>query len=245
MRHILLHDISVQYGNHAALSHVSGAFNHGSLTAVAGANGAGKSTLLKAIMGEIPLTSGHIEHVNHTQKDIGYLPQAASIDRHFPLTVYDLVSLGTWRQSGAFKKISQQQQECIHQALEKVGLDGMQHRLMCELSSGQFQRVLFARLLLQDTPIILLDEPFAAIDEKTTQDLLKIILDWHKEERTVVAVLHDYEQIEAHFPHTLVLAQKEIYWGRSDLALSCLSPNRSQSTPLAHSVTPEARYDLI
>ena len=94
-----------------------------------------------------------------------------------------------------------------------VGLGGFEQRSIGSLSAGQFQRVLFARLLLQDASVILLDEPFNAIDARTTHDLLALIGAWHGQGRTVIAVLHDIEQVRQHFPSTLLLAREAVAWG--------------------------------
>jgi zinc/manganese transport system ATP-binding protein len=99
------------------------------------------------------------------------------------------------------------------EALSAVGLDGFENRHIGALSAGQFQRVLFARLLLQDAKVILLDEPFTAIDARTTRDLLDIVARWHGDGRTVIAVLHDFEQVRAHFPETMLIARELIGWG--------------------------------
>lgn len=228
MSHIKLNLVSVHYGTTIALENISGTFKSGSLTAVAGTNGAGKSTLLKAIMGELPLSNGTIDCHSRITRDIAYLPQATDIDRNFPLNVEDLVSLGTWRTNGAFRQLSKSCLTSVQDALIKVGLQGHQKRQMCELSAGQFQRVLFARLLLQNTSVILLDEPFTAIDEKTTQDLLNIVMEWHQAGRTIIAVLHDLQQIQSHFPETLQLAKQQLYWGKST---HLFSPMSLTSTP--------------
>jgi zinc/manganese transport system ATP-binding protein len=99
------------------------------------------------------------------------------------------------------------------EALCAVGLEGFEKRHIGSLSAGQFQRVLFARLLLQDAKLILLDEPFTAIDARTTKDLLDIVARWHGDGRTVIAVLHDFDQVRAHFPQTLLIARTLIGWG--------------------------------
>jgi zinc/manganese transport system ATP-binding protein len=101
----------------------------------------------------------------------------------------------------------------IAQAIAAVGLTGFEARPIGTLSGGQLQRVLFARLLLQDASIILLDEPFTAIDTKTAADLLDLVRRWHGEKRTVIAVLHDMDVVRAHFPKTLLIAREEIAWG--------------------------------
>jgi zinc/manganese transport system ATP-binding protein len=210
---IRLHDITVAYDRHPAVHHLSGCFEAGSMTAIAGPNGAGKSTLVKALMGQLPLAGGTIDLSGLSPRDFGYLPQAAEIDRTFPLSVADIVMLGAWREAGAFRGISGSIMEKASAALSAVGMEGFERRQIGSLSAGQFQRVLFARLLLQDARVILLDEPFTAIDARTTRDLLDILLAWHREGRTVIAVLHDFEQVKAHFPQTLLIAREPVGWG--------------------------------
>lgn len=220
MSTITLNDVCISYGKSHAVCHLSGQFKTGSLTAIAGANGAGKSTLVKAIMGEIPLTNGTIDRGYLAPSDIAYLPQAAEIDHHFPLNIDDLVNLGAWQKNGAFGGLSKHCISATKRALQRVGLAGLEKRQIGSLSTGQLQRALFARLLVQDTQIIILDEPFTAIDEQTTNDLLDLILQWHKEGRTVIAILHDLEQIQQYFPTTLLLAREVVYWGDSQSAMS-------------------------
>ncbi|WP_216086361.1 metal ABC transporter ATP-binding protein [Marinomonas posidonica] len=219
MSDIKLNNVSVSYGQKYAVDSVSGSFAAGSLTAIAGPNGAGKSTLLKALMGELPLTMGEIHRGNLKIQDFSYLPQANEINRQFPLSVEDLVSLGIWRQKGAFGRITKDCLTRIREALVMVGLEDFGKHQIGTLSAGQFQRVLFARLLVQDAQVIILDEPFNAIDEGTINDLLKLIRQWHQQQRTVIAVLHDFEQIQQHFPNTLLLARQAVYWGDSKTAL--------------------------
>ncbi|MBB3314680.1 zinc/manganese transport system ATP-binding protein [Rhizobium sp. BK181] len=209
---IELDDLTVAYERHPAVHHLSGTIAAGSLTAITGPNGAGKSSLLKAIIGELPPSSGSIRH-RLKPTDFGYLPQAADINRRFPISVLDTVLLGSWRQAGAFAQIASPERQRARDALAVVGLEGFDRRSIGSLSAGQFQRVLFARLLLQDASVILLDEPFTAIDARTTRDLLHIVAGWHSEGRTVLAVLHDFEQVRAHFPQTLLLAREVIGWG--------------------------------
>lgn len=217
---IELRNVTVAYARHPALHHVSGTFREGSMTAITGPNGAGKSTLLKAIMGELLIAEGAIERPGIAACDFGYLPQAAEIDRQFPMTVADTVMLGAWRRSGAFRRVDPETTAKARKALAAVGLDGFGGRIIGSLSAGQFQRVLFARLLLQDAKIIVLDEPFTAIDARTTRDLLDIVCRWHDEGRTIIAVLHDFDQVRAHFPETLLLAREAIDWGPTDVAMS-------------------------
>jgi zinc/manganese transport system ATP-binding protein len=219
MSAIRVSNLTVAYRRHPAVHHVTGEFASGSLTAIAGPNGAGKSTLLKTLMGELRPVEGRIEH-RLSRADFGYLPQAAEIDRRFPISVIETVMLGAWGRVGAFGRMSRADLAKAGEALAAVGLSGFERRSIAQLSAGQFQRALFARLLLQDAPVILLDEPFTAIDARTTADLLALVAGWHGEGRTVVAVLHDVEQIRAHFPETLLIAREPVAWGPTQTALS-------------------------
>ena len=139
------------------------------------------------------------------------------------------MSLGSWRKNGAFRGLSNTCLEETKDALQQVGLAGMEKRQIGSLSSGQFQRALFARLLLQDAREVILDEPFNAVDKQTTNDLLALILQWNKEGRTVLAILHDLEQIEQHFPNTLLLAREAVYCGDTQQALSVQNKQRAKS----------------
>jgi zinc/manganese transport system ATP-binding protein len=206
-------DLTLGYDRHPAVHHLDGAVPHGTLMAVVGPNGAGKSTLFKGIVGALAPLAGRIDLCGLKTRDIAYLPQAADLDRAFPISVYDLVAMGLWRQTGLFGRIGAHARERIHAALAAVGLTGFEQRPIGSLSGGQMQRVLFARLLLQDARLIVLDEPVAAIDAKTAADLLAVVRRWHAEERTVVAALHDLDLVKAHFPEVLLLAREPVAWG--------------------------------
>jgi zinc/manganese transport system ATP-binding protein len=207
------HDLTLGYERHPAVHHLNGSIEQGALVAVCGPNGAGKSTLFKGVVGLLKPLAGRIEHAGGTAADIAYLPQAAQIDRSFPLKVYDVVAMGLWRHAGAFGRIGAANRARIEVALAAVGLTGFETRPIGSLSGGQMQRALFARLLLQDARVIVLDEPFNAIDAKTAADLLALVRLWHSEERTVLAALHDLETVRLGFPQTLLLAREPVAWG--------------------------------
>jgi zinc/manganese transport system ATP-binding protein len=217
---IHIDDLTLAYGGHPAVHHLSGTFEAGSLTAVVGPNGAGKSSLLAALIGRLKSAGGRISLPEAATGRIAYLPQQAEIDRGFPIRVLDVVMLGHWGRLGSWREATRRHQAEAQAALDAVGLAGFERRAIGELSVGQFQRVLFARVLLQDASVILLDEPFNAIDARTTTDLLGVVRRWHGEARTVVAVLHDLEQVRAHFPRTLLLAREPVAWGPTAEALS-------------------------
>lgn len=205
-----IRDLTVAYDRVPAVHHLSGRFAPGSLTAIVGPNGAGKSTLLKTIAGLLTPGEGSIEGANG---NIAYLPQLAEIDRTFPIAVIDAVSLGLWREVGLFRTITGEHVKRARAALAAVGLEGFERKQVGALSAGQLQRALFARLMLQDAGLILLDEPFAAVDERTSADLMQLVTNWHKEGRTVIAVLHDLERVRASFPEALLMAREPVAWG--------------------------------
>ena len=209
MSAIRFRGLTLGYDRHPAVHHLDGMVASGDLLALVGPNGAGKSTLLKGIVGEVGALDGAVETGT---KAVAYLPQAAEIDRSFPVSVLDLTAMGLWRPFGAWASLKRHRPRLLD-ALAAVGLSGFEDRPIGTLSGGQFQRALFARLILQDARLILLDEPFTGIDERTTGDLLALIRGWHGEGRTVVAALHDLHQVRAHFPSTLVLARRPIAWG--------------------------------
>ncbi|MGY4511640.1 metal ABC transporter ATP-binding protein [Bradyrhizobium sp. USDA 3650] len=207
------HNVTLGYDRHPAVHHLNGEVAPGALLAVIGPNGAGKSTLLRGIVGILRPLDGSIHLGGLDSRDIAYLPQSAEIDRSFPISVLDFVATGLWRGTGLFGGIGKAAREKILRAIASVGLNGFENRPIGTLSGGQMQRVLFARVLLQDARLIVLDEPFNAIDSKTTADLLTLVKHWHGEGRTVLAALHDMEMVRTHFSETLVLARGPVAWG--------------------------------
>lgn len=204
---------TIGYDSHPALHHLSASFAPGSMTAIVGPNGAGKSTLLKAAIGHLRPIGGEVRVSGCRRTEIAYLPQLSEIDRSFPLPVFDFVAMGLWHRRGAFGGFRRDDDEDVAQALARVGLVGFEQRPLDTLSGGQLQRVLFARLALQDAPLILLDEPFTAVDDRTIQELMEVILRWNAEGRTVIAVLHDLALVRRYFSRTLLIARRTIAEG--------------------------------
>ena len=213
-------DVTLGYDRHPAVHHLTGDVASGALLAVVGPNGAGKSTLFRGIVGILKSLSGSIATDGLDVRDIAYLPQTADIDRSFPISVFDFVGSGLWRQTGLFGGIDKVAREKIAHALAAVGLTGFENRGIGTLSGGQMQRLLFARVLLQDARLIVLDEPFNAIDAKTSADLLELVKHWHREGRTVIAALHDMDLVRDHFPETLMLAREPVAWGATSDVLT-------------------------
>jgi zinc/manganese transport system ATP-binding protein len=217
---ITLRDVTLGYDRHPAVHHLSGEVVSGALLAVVGPNGAGKSTLFRGLAGILKPLSGSISLGGLSAKDIAYLPQTVDIDRSFPISVFDFVGTGLWRTTGFFGGMGKRERDRIANALATVGLNGFENRNIGTLSGGQMQRMLFARVLLQDARLIVLDEPFNAIDAKTSADLVVLVRRWHSEQRTVLAALHDLDMVRKHFPETLLLARGPVAWGPTAEALT-------------------------
>jgi zinc/manganese transport system ATP-binding protein len=217
---IRLDNVTLGYDRHPAVHHLTGVFAAGSLTAVVGPNGAGKTTLLRALAGFLKPLEGRIVLDGVRGADIAYLPQQAEIDRGFPVSVLDTVLMGHWRQAGAFGPIDRRFRASVAAALAAVEMSGFARRAVGHLSAGQFQRVLFARLMVQDARVILLDEPFAAIDMRTTRDLIGVVRAWHGEGRTIIAVMHDLDMVREHFSDALLIAREPVAWDATARALS-------------------------
>jgi len=214
---IRLHNLTLGYDRHPAVHHLSLSIPDGDLVAIVGPNGAGKSTLLKGLTGELQPIEGSI---SLGRSPVAYLPQQATLDTDFPISVFELVSMGLWRRTGPFGGLSRADKDAVHAALAAVGMDDFAARPIGALSGGQLQRTRFARLLLQDAPVMLLDEPFAAIDSRTTEDLMRLVIDWHCNGRTVIAVLHDFNEVRRHFPTCLLVAREPIAFGPTDTVLT-------------------------
>jgi zinc/manganese transport system ATP-binding protein len=217
---ISFRDVTLGYDRHPAVHHLSGDVSSGALLAVVGPNGAGKSTLFRGIAGILKPLSGAIDLDGLDIRDIAYLPQSVDIDRSFPISVFDFVGTGLWRVTGFFGGMGPRERDRIAQALAAVGLNGFENRNIGTLSGGQMQRLLFARVLLQDARLIVLDEPFNAIDAKTAADLLVLVKRWHEEKRTVLAALHDFDLVRQNFPETLLLARGPVAWGATAQVLT-------------------------
>ena len=184
----------------------------GTTLAVLGANGAGKSSLVKTILGLMEPVSGRL-HWPGSRPEIGYLAQMTEFDRRFPIRVRDLVAMGAWQGLGLWAGLDRAGRARVEAALEAAGVLDIADRSLYALSGGQLQRALFARVIMQDAPLILLDEPFAAVDQSTESHLLSIIRLWREEGRAVVLVVHDLSSVLDHCSHALLLGAEAATYG--------------------------------
>jgi zinc/manganese transport system ATP-binding protein len=216
---LILRNVSFGYGAALAVREMSGQFASGSMTAIMGPNGGGKTTLLKGLLGLLRPLRGTVES-RHPRSALGYLAQASEVEPEFPISVEDFVAVGLWSRIGGLRAVPPTLASRVAEAIAAVGLQDRASRWIGELSGGQFQRMRFARLLAQDPAMVMLDEPFAGVDERTTAALLRLIHGWHAQGKTLIAVLHDQELVRAHFPQTLLLAGQVLAWGDTCRVLS-------------------------
>lgn len=183
----------------------------GSLTAIIGANGSGKSSLLKVIAGLQKPLSGKVTLDAPRHGGVSFLPQQQHLDRQFPISLQELVAAGSWgnRHTPAMRR------QLLQTALDDWALTGLEYRPLMALSGGELQRALLARLSLAEAPLLLLDEPHAALDEPGQALLWKHIHGWHAAGRTVVVVCHDLAAVREHIPHTLLVSQAGCALNRS------------------------------
>lgn len=210
-------NLTLGYTRHPAVHHLHGQILEGEMLAIIGPNGGGKSTLLKAIAGRIRPMEGAIKI---GISPLAYMPQLSDIQRDFPISAFDFALSGAFNRRGLFGALTPEDTARTHDAFAQTGLTGLEKRALRTLSGGQMQRLIFARLIVQNAALIILDEPFTAIDTQTLEDLLPLLHQWHKEGRTLVTVLHDLALVRAHFPQTLVLAREVVAWGPTQTALS-------------------------
>jgi zinc/manganese transport system ATP-binding protein len=183
----------------------------GSLTAVIGANGSGKSSLLKVIAGLQKPLAGKILVDAPRKGGLSFLPQQQHLDRQFPISLQELVAAGFW----GSKQPPEQRRQRLESVLDDWCLSGLEQRPLMALSGGELQRALLARLSLAEAPLLLLDEPHAALDELGQVLLWKHLHAWHAEGRTLVVVCHDLAAVRQHIPHTLLIKNSGCVFGAS------------------------------
>lgn len=202
-------DLTVAYGDTPALWDIDLDIPPGVMCAIVGPNGAGKSTLIKAALGLIRPLAGHVRFLGRPiaqmRGQIGYVPQRQSVDWDFPTSVRDVVEMGLYRQLGWFRRPGRAARAQAMAALERVGMQDYADRQISQLSGGQQQRVFIARALVQDAPILILDEPMAGVDMTTEAVILNLLKNLRNEGRSIIVVHHDLSTVQAHFDWLVML----------------------------------------
>ncbi len=204
-----IHDITVAYQRKPVLWDVDLTIEQPQLAAIIGPNGADKSTLIKAVLGLVPVASGSVQvfgkSVAAMRKRIGYVPQRESVDWEFPVSVLDVVLMGTYGQLGLFRRPGSAQRQFALECLEKVGLASFAQRQIGQLSGGQQQRVFLARALAQRADIYFMDEPMAGVDAATERIIFELLKELRASGKTIVAVHHDLRTVPQYFDYVALL----------------------------------------
>jgi manganese/zinc/iron transport system ATP- binding protein len=218
------HDVSVAYGRRPVLWNVDLTIDRPCLFGIIGPNGAGKSTLLKAALGLVPLVGGRIrfagESIERARGRVGYVPQRETVDWDFPVTVMDVVLMGTYARLGWFRRPGRPERAAARESLDRVGLADLAGRQIGRLSGGQQQRVFLARALAQDATIYLLDEPLAGVDAASQEQIFAVLAGLRAAGRLVVVVHHDLRTAAAWFDAVALVDRRLVAAGPTAAVLT-------------------------
>ena len=212
-----IHDMTVAYHRRPVLWDVDLQVPEGKLVGVIGPNGAGKTTLIKAVLGLVPLASGKVEIYGQPYEDqrklVGYVPQRESVDWDFPVTVRDVVLMGTYGRLGWFRRPGRKERELADHCLEQVGMVSFARRQIRQLSGGQQQRVFLARALAEQAQVYFLDEPFAGVDAATESAIVDLLQSMRSAGKTVFVVHHDLQTVREYFDWVILLNMRLVACG--------------------------------
>jgi manganese/zinc/iron transport system ATP- binding protein len=212
-----VHDMTVAYHRRPVLWDVDFQVPEGNLVGIVGPNGAGKTTLIKAILGLVPLASGKVEIYGQPYRDqrhlVGYVPQRESVDWDFPVTVRDVVLMGTYGRLGWFRRPGRAERELADQCLDQVGMRSFARRQIRQLSGGQQQRVFLARALAEKAQVYFLDEPFSGVDAATESAIVDLLQAMRNDRKTVFVVHHDLQTVREYFDWVILLNMRLVAGG--------------------------------
>ena len=214
---LAVRDLTVAYHRKPVVWDIDLEIPSGKLVGIIGPNGAGKSTLLKACLDLVQTSSGEIrffgEPYSKQLKRVAYVPHRESVDWDFPVSVLDVVAMGTYGQLGWFRRVNKRCKALAMQALERVGLEDYAHRQISQLSGGQQQRTFLARALVQEADVYLMDEPFAGVDAATEQAVVELLKDLQEQGKTCLVVHHDLATVPQYFDWTVLLNMRVVAAG--------------------------------
>ena len=222
---VLVKDLCAGYFGRDVLDEVSFEVSEGEFVGIIGPNGSGKSTLLKVIAGLLPAKCGLVQVFGmqpspQVQHLIGYVPQSEVINWSFPVTVMDVVLMGTYAKLGVLHRPGAQQRAAAAKAIEQVGMSAYAGTQIGQLSGGQQQRVFIARALVQQPKLMLLDEPIAGVDATTQHAIFTLLEDLQRHGTTILATTHDLSCVTEWFDKVLCLNHRVIAYGPPNKVLT-------------------------
>lgn len=207
-------NVSFAYEGKTAVKNISFTMSKGDYLCILGENGTGKSTIIKGLLGLIKPQQGKIllNEINH--REIGYLPQTASINPSFPASVYEVVLCGRTQTLGINPFFKKSDKEIAKKNMALMGIESIAKNSFSSLSGGQKQRVLLARALCASDKLILLDEPVSGLDPIVTAEMYDIIEELNrKHDLSVVMVSHDTETASKYATHILHIKNEPLFYG--------------------------------
>lgn len=222
---LAMHTASIAYGATTVLTDLDGQLYAGEAVALIGPNGSGKTTLMRGILGMARVSHGQMQVCGHPagktpRGAIGYVRQINDLDPSFPVTVFDVVLMGTYARHGLLSRPRRAERETCMHALEAVGLAEKAKKRFGELSGGQQQRVLLARCIAARPQLILLDEPFNGLDQPSRTALLGNIETIKGDNVALVISTHDIIVATAVCEKVAVLAGRQIAYGATETVLT-------------------------
>jgi len=212
-----IHDVTVAYHRKPVLWDIDLTLTKPALVGIIGPNGAGKSTLIKAVLGLVPLASGLVTvfeaPVRKQRQRIGYFPQRNSVDWDFPVSVFDVVLMGTYGKLGWFRRPGARERAWAQECLQRVGLQDLAKQQIGQISGGQQQRTFLARALAQRADLYFMDEPMAGVDAATERVIFDVLRELRDEGKTVIVVHHDLRTVPEYFDHVILLNTRVVASG--------------------------------
>lgn len=219
-----IRNLTVAYGRTVVLDNVTFAIPPGTATAIVGPNGAGKSTLIKGMLGLVPVRSGTVSILGQPYRadrlKVAYVPQRTSVDWDFPATVFEVVLMGTYGRLNWLQRPGKAERDATTNALDRLGILNLKDRQIGELSGGQQQRTFLARALVQNAPVLVLDEPLQGVDAVTEETIVAILHGERAAGRTVLCVHHDLSTASTYFDRAAVLNGRLIAEGPVETTLT-------------------------
>ena len=217
---LTIRDLTVSYNRKPVIWDIDLSIPEGHLVGIVGPNGAGKSTLIKACLDLVPRTSGEVmiygKTYNKDRRRVGYVPQRESVDWDFPVSVLDVVAMGTYGRLGWMRRVNKHSKALSMEALDRVGLVDYANRQISQLSGGQQQRTFLARALVQDADIYFMDEPFSSVDAATERTIVQLLKDLKRQGKTVIVVHHDLSTVSEYFDWTVLLNMRVMSAGPTE-----------------------------